>query len=75
MTELKKGIIMKSIIMPGTVQLNHKEIDQLTKEVKETLATTNVNNQTKKNFTVAEMWNSRRNLRSASNMIRRWNLN
>ncbi len=66
---------MKSIIMPGTVQLNHKEIDQLTKEVKETLATTNVNNQTKKNFTVAEMWNSRRNLRSASNMIRRWNLN
>jgi hypothetical protein len=65
---------MKSIVMPLTVQLNKEEKDQLTKEVKETLAIkANVNS--KKSFTAAEMWNSRRNSRSASSRIRRWSLN
>jgi hypothetical protein len=68
---------MTSIGMPQTVQLNKEIKQQLTQEVKETLAiTANVNEKLrKKNFTAAELWNSRRNLHSASNRIRRWNPN
>jgi hypothetical protein len=66
---------MKSNVMPLTVQLNKEEKDQLTKQVEETLAI-NVNGfKSKKSFTAAEMWNSRRNVRSASSRIRRWSLN
>jgi outer membrane murein-binding lipoprotein Lpp len=64
---------MKSIIMPKTEQLNEK-VNQLSEEVKETLATeAKVNNKVK--FTAVDMWNRQRNSRSASDRIRRWNLN
>lgn len=67
---------MKSIIMPGHEQLDKKAKDQLFKEVKETVAkTTIVKDQTKKLFTVQEMWNRQRQAKSASAMMRRWNLN
>ena len=70
---------MKSIVMPipddfGTVQLSKETSTQLTQEVKETLATTaNTQNETK--FTATDMWNRNRKSRSASDMMRRWNLN
>lgn len=65
---------MKSIVMPKNVQLTEEIKDQLSQEVKETLAKeTDVTNKTK--FTAAEMWNAQKNSRSASSMIRRWNLN
>lgn len=65
---------MKSIIMPMAVQLDEEAKRQLTNEVKETLATVAdfKNIQSKKSFTAAEMWYSRRNARSASSMMRRW---
>lgn len=65
---------MKSIVMPGTVQLNEQDKEQLTQEVKETLATGGT---VKGNTTItsAQVWNLQRNRRSASDMIRRWNLN
>ena len=67
---------MKSIIMPGHEQLDEKTKDQLFKEVKETVAkTTIVKDQTKKTFTVQDMWNRQRQAKSASAMMRRWNLN
>lgn len=67
---------MKSIIMPGHEQLDKKAKDQLFKEVKETVAkTTNEKDQNKKLFTVQEMWNRQRQAKSASAMMRRWNLN
>jgi len=67
---------MKSIIMPGHEQLDKKAKDQLFKEVKETVAkTTNEKDQKKKLFTVQEMWNRQRQAKSASAMMRRWNLN
>lgn len=68
---------MKSIVMQSTVQLNEETKQQLAEEVKETLANdANVNNNRKKrNFTAAEMWNRQRNARSASSMIRKWNMN
>jgi hypothetical protein len=66
---------MKSIVMPKTVQLKEKTNNQLPAEVKETLAqdASVKNNKTK--FTAMDMWNRQRNSRSASSMMRRWNLN
>ena len=67
---------MKSIIMPGHEQLDEKTKDQLFKEVKETVAKTTIEkDQSKKLFTVQEMWNRQRRAKSASDMMRRWNLN
>ncbi len=67
---------MKSIIMPGHEQLDEKAKDQLFKEVKETVAKTTIEkSQNKKLFTVQEMWNRQRQAKSASAMMRRWNLN
>ena len=67
---------MKSIIMPVPEQLDEKMKDQLFNEVKETVATTTiVKNQKKNTFTVQDMWNRQRQAKSASAMMRRWNLN
>ena len=67
---------MKSIIMPGHEQLDKKTKDQLFKEVKETVAKTAIEkDQSKKLFTVQDMWNRQRQGKSASAMMRRTNLN
>ena len=71
---------MKSIIMPVHEQLDEKTKDQLFKEVKETVAKTiptaiGIKDQAKKTFTVQDMWNRQRQAKSASAMMRRWNLN
>ena len=67
---------MKSITMPVHEQLDEKTKDQLFNEVKETVAKTpTVTNQKKKTFTVQDMWNRQRQAKSASAMMRRWNLN
>ena len=65
---------MKSIVMPVYEQLDKKTKDQLFSEVKETVAKT-TEDQKKKTFTVQEMWNRQRQAKSASAMMRRWNLN
>ncbi len=67
---------MKSITMPVHEQLDEKTKDQLFNEVKETVAKTATGeNQKKKTFTVQDMWNRQRRAKSASAMMRRWNLN
>ena len=67
---------MKSIIMPVHEQLDDKTKDQLFNEVKETVAKTTIEkDQDKKLFTVQDMWNRQRRAKSASAMMRRWNLN
>jgi hypothetical protein len=76
----KKGGFMKSIVMPVLEQLDTKTKDQLFNEVKETVAKTTPidigkKNQQRKTFTVQEMWNRQRQAKSASTMMRRWNLN
>lgn len=70
---------MKSIVMPnpkaiGTVQLEEEVKNQLTEEVKETTVT-NEGGENLKQITLADMWNLQRKSRSASDMMRRWNLN
>jgi len=71
---LKKGEFMKSIVMPSTVQLDEETKKELSQEVKETVATDAINNKNQ-TFTVSQMWNRQRQMRSASDRIRKWNLN
>lgn len=61
---------MKSISTQPTVQLDkYEQQDRLVQEV-------NVNeNGRKRNFTTIDMWNRNRKVRSASDNVRRWNLN
>jgi hypothetical protein len=68
---------MKSIVMPVPEQLSEETKKQLSTEVKETVAKEAlVKNKKKKAFTAQEMWNHRRRrMRSASDRMRRWNLN
>ncbi|HET6766864.1 MAG TPA: hypothetical protein VFH08_05680 [Chitinophagaceae bacterium] len=71
---------MKSITMPVREQLDEKTKDQLFNEVNETVVKTlpiaiGMKNQKKKTFTVQDMWNRQRQAKSASAMMRRWNLN
>lgn len=70
---------MKSIVMPVHEQLDKKTKDQLFSEVKETVAKTipieiGKKSQKRKTFTVQEMWNRQRQAKSATAMMRRWNL-
>lgn len=60
--------------MPSTVQLNEEAKIELTQEVEETVATEAINNKNE-TFTVSQMWNRQRQVRSASDRIRKWNLN
>jgi hypothetical protein len=67
---------MKSIVMPVHEQFDEKNRNELFSEVKETVAkTTIVKNKEGKAFTSQEMWNRQRRAKSASDMMRRWNLN
>jgi hypothetical protein len=64
---------MKSIVMPETVQLTEEIKNQLTQEVKETVAIEAIDKT--ETFTASQMWNYHRQKRSASDMVRKWNLN
>ena len=71
---------MKSIIMPVSEQLTNETNDQLFTEVKETVAktipiTSGKKSKKGKRFTAQEMWNRQRQAKSATSMMRRWNLN
>ncbi|MEI9807676.1 MAG: hypothetical protein WDO16_07240 [Bacteroidota bacterium] len=63
---------MKSDVMPSIIQMDAEELQQLTAEVKETVATgIQLPQAKKKSFGVVDMWNIRRNAKSASTMLRR----
>ncbi|HVZ58048.1 MAG TPA: hypothetical protein VG870_15430 [Chitinophagaceae bacterium] len=60
--------------MSKVVRLDDQELQQLTQEVKETLATsTEYLKKNTDNFTAIDMWNCHRRVRSASSLMRRWN--
>jgi hypothetical protein len=65
---------MKNDVMPSIVQMEAEELHQLTAEVKETIA---VNIKLSKEklisrpFGIVDLWNIRRNAKSASSMMRR----
>jgi hypothetical protein len=64
---------MKNDVMPSIVQMGKDELKVLLTEVKETVATDFVMPKTnKKSFSAAELWNIRRNARSASDRVRKY---
>ena len=57
--------------MPKIVRLDEKELQKLTKEVKETVAKdVQILKSKRRTFTEAQMWSRRRRMRSASLWIR-----
>ncbi|MBS1576850.1 MAG: hypothetical protein JST09_16250 [Bacteroidetes bacterium] len=65
---------MNTDSMQKVVRLDENELQQLTQEVKETLASTPIyESENEKNlFTAIDMWNMQRQVRSASLMMRKW---
>lgn len=64
---------MKSDVMPSIIQMDKEELQQLVAEVKETVATgIQLPKARKKSFGIVDMWNIRRNAKSASAMLRRY---
>ena len=63
---------MMSDVMPSIVQMDAEELQKLVKEVKETVATVIQLPRTKeKTFGSLDMWNIRRNFKSANDLMRR----
>lgn len=65
---------MKNDVMPSIVQMGTDELQELTAEVKETVASNlKLVKRTplSRSFGIADMWNIRRNAKSASAMMRR----
>jgi hypothetical protein len=64
---------MNTDSMHKVVRLDENELQQLTQEVKETLAGKPIHEESEKNlFTAIDMWNVQRQGRSASLMMRKW---
>jgi hypothetical protein len=61
---------MKTVVKPSLVQMEADALRSLLTEVKETVAMGFNMPQEKKVFTINNMWNIRRNAKSASSMIR-----
>jgi hypothetical protein len=57
---------MNTDSLPGIVRLTEKELQELTKEVKETIAYPQVAPKKSKKFTAAQMWSMKRRMFSAS---------
>ena len=65
---------MNTDSMHRVVRLDENELQELTQEVKETLAGNSIYEEKQKvGFTVANMWNVYRQTRTASSMMRKWN--
>lgn len=64
---------MNSIPMPGAEQLNEKSLDPAQALPETKVPSENASEKVK--FTAIDMWNRNRQSRSASDRIRKWNLN
>ena len=65
---------MNTDSMHRVVRLDENELQELTQEIKETLADNSMYEEKQKTgFTAANMWNVQRQTRSASSMMRKWN--
>ncbi len=66
-------MIMKGKVMPAFEALAKDELQQLTAETKETIAT--VKETQPKSFGSVDMWNRQRQMKQASGFLRKWQLN
>ena len=62
---------MKHDVMPSVIQIGQEELDQLTKEVKETVATEMSKSKGgKSSIKVVDLWNIHRSAKSANSQMR-----
>ncbi|HRE37110.1 MAG TPA: hypothetical protein PK092_01610 [Chitinophagaceae bacterium] len=67
---------MNNEVFPKKIQISDVLKKEINSQVSETVAISEKQtNNRKRSFTAYEMWNRQRNSRSATAMIRRWNLN
>ena len=64
---------MKGQVMPSYVQMATEELQQLTVETKETVATQQANENRK--FGAVDLWNRQRQMKQASGFLRKWQYN
>lgn len=57
------------------MQMGTDELNNLVKEVKETVATDINATQDKKEFTAVDMWHIQKQMKASARVTRRWNLN
>ena len=62
---------MKLDVKPSFVKMEKETLDQLVTEVKETIAVIDLRKKGKRSFGLVDLWNIRRNGKSASGMMRR----
>jgi len=62
---------MKLDVKPSFVKMEKETLAQLVTEVKETISVVDLNRKSKRSFGVTDIWNIRRNGKSASGMMRR----
>ena len=58
-------------VKPSFVKMEKETLDQLVTEVKETIAVIDLNKKGKRSFGLIDLWNIRRNAKSASGRMRR----
>lgn len=64
---------MNSNVKPSRVKMATDELNNLTKETKETIAT--AINEEQKEFTAVDLWQIQKQMRTATRYTKRWNLN
>ena len=62
---------MKLDVKPSFVKMEKEALGQLATEVKETIAVVDLNKKRKRSFGLVDLWNIRRNAKSASGRMRR----
>ncbi len=64
---------MKNNVMPSIVRMEKEILEQLVKEVKETVATdVNMNKSRSRSFSVVDLWDLRRGKRSSRRAPKQW---
>jgi hypothetical protein len=64
---------MKASVLPTMVELDAEALKLLVAEVKETIANAiQLHEKPNRSFRVGDMWNIRKNSKSASSLVRRW---
>ena len=62
---------MKREMTPSVIQMEEEEFKQLVAEVRETVAIVDLPQPTKRSFGIVDLWNIRRNGKSATSMFKR----
>jgi hypothetical protein len=69
----KNKYVMENNVMPSIVRMERKILEQLTREVKETVATgIEMSGMKERSFGVVDLWSMRRGKRHSRRTVKRW---